>query len=44
MLHDAEDELFIEEDWVELERLKKYQLTLIENFGDSHLLFELTSR
>lgn len=44
MLHDAEDELFIEADWVELERLKKYQLTLYENFGDSHLLFELTSR
>jgi hypothetical protein len=44
MLHDAENEMFIEEDWVELERLKIMQLTLIENFGDSHLLFELTSK
>ena len=44
MLHDAENEMFIEEDWVELERLKSYQLNLIENFGDSHLLFELASK
>jgi hypothetical protein len=33
---------FIEEDWSELERLQDQQMTLIENFGDSYLLFELT--
>ncbi|HEY43907.1 MAG TPA: hypothetical protein G4O11_07995 [Anaerolineae bacterium] len=33
---------FTEEDWLELERLQDHQLTLIENYGDAYLLYELT--
>jgi hypothetical protein len=33
---------FTEEDWSELERLQDQQMTLIENFGNTYLLFELT--
>lgn len=33
---------FTEEDWSELERLQDQVLTLIENFGDTYLLYELT--
>jgi hypothetical protein len=33
---------FTEEDWQELERLQDQQLTLIENFGNAYLLYELT--
>lgn len=33
---------FTEQDWAELERLQTQHMTLIENFGDAYLLYELT--
>jgi hypothetical protein len=33
---------FTEEDWLDLDRFQDQQLTLIENFGDAYLLYELT--
>ncbi len=33
---------FTEQDWLELDRLQAEHMTLIENFGDDYLLYELT--
>jgi hypothetical protein len=33
---------FTEEDWSELERLQDQHMTLLENFGDTYLLYKLT--
>jgi 4-amino-4-deoxy-L-arabinose transferase-like glycosyltransferase len=44
ILREANKDIFMEEDWVELERLTTDQLSLIENFGDSYMLFELASK
>ncbi|HEY45292.1 MAG: hypothetical protein AMJ88_04545 [Anaerolineae bacterium SM23_ 63] len=33
---------FTEEDWSELERLQDQHMTLVKNFGDAYLLYELT--
>jgi hypothetical protein len=43
ILREADNDMFLEEDWVELERLTTNQLAMIENFGDSYMLFELAS-
>ncbi len=35
---------FTGEDWLELERLQDHHMTLIGNFGDTYLLYELATR